>query len=82
MIQHDRAVYTQTNQRQITAFGVAIGIPPHYPQKHAVQHDFEKPRYIVAEHPPPYRVALYLDAKLTHPIEREDVINDVQYVGE
>ena len=78
MIRHDTGVHSRQNPRQISAFGIAMDVPPHRTQKHAVQHDFDKPRYIVAEHPPTYRVALYLDAKLTHPIEGKQIAEDVE----
>ncbi len=81
MIRHNTGIGNQANPRQIAIFGVSVYIPPHHAQKHAVQHDFEKPRNIIAEHPPTYRVALYLDAKLTHPIEGEQIVEDVEYVG-
>lgn len=78
MIRHDNGIDNQANPRQPAAFRVSVYIPPHRTQKHAVQHDFEQPRYIVAEHPPPYRVALNLYAKLTHPIEGEQIVEDVE----
>ena len=33
--------------------------------------DFDRPRYIVIEHPPPEGICLHLDAVSSHPIERE-----------